>query len=111
MALFYRFTHSDPPTVDDFRSQAELGRGKPKDVSQHEWEGVSLRVSLQDARDFYARRTDAVKARLGPFITEVDLPNTVDVQQTSSDPGHYSAWASANELHGYMTQNTVPAVA
>lgn len=109
--LFYRLTHSDHPVVDDFKSHAELlgMQKRPKSVSQREWEGVSVRPSLDNARMFYSGLTDQLKAKLGHFVTELNVPDGLEVVQTGPDPNHYSIWAPAVELHGYIT-TTVPAV-
>ncbi len=47
MPLFYRLTYHRQPDPDDFRSQAELGRGRPRDLRQEDWEGVSLLDSAE----------------------------------------------------------------
>lgn len=110
MPLFYRLTHSQQPTVDDFKSQAELAtQGRPKLVSELDWSGVSLRPTLADAGEFYERLKPELKDKLGHFITELDLPDNANVKQTGEDPNHYSVWAPAQDLLGWSTK-TEPAV-
>jgi hypothetical protein len=108
--LFYRFTHSQNPTVDDFKSHAELSpKGRPKLVSERDWAGVTVQRTLESARAFYDRQTAERKDKLGHFITAVDLPGHLEVKQEGSDPNHYEVWAPAEELLGYSTV-TEPAV-
>ena len=102
MPLFYRLTYHADPDPDDFRSQAELGRGRPRDVSQEDWESVSILDSAESAAALRQRVLEATGRNLGDFIGELDIPEEVAVRQQGSDPHHYLVRRPAEELVGYV---------
>jgi len=104
--LFYRLTYHDQPDPDDFRSQAELGKGRPRGISQEDWEGVSVLDSAEAAAQLRHRVIEVTGRNLGDFIAELDLPADVEVRQQGSDPHHYLVWRPADELIGYVINMT-----
>ena len=106
MPLFYRLTYHDQPDADDFRSQAQLGKGRPRGLSQDDWEGVSILDSAAAAAELRQRVFDATGRNLGDYIAELDLPVDVEVRKQGSDPHHYLVWRPADELVSYVTHIT-----
>jgi hypothetical protein len=100
--LFYRLTYHDTPDPDDFRSQAELGKGRPRDISPEDWDSVSILDSAESAAGLRQRVQDAAGRNLGDFIATLDIPAAVEVRQQGSDPHHYLVRRPAEELVGYV---------
>jgi hypothetical protein len=101
VATFYRITKNNPPTIDDFKSRAELGDPKPPSLPQRRWEGVSMSIDLERLTRL-ARDTP----RLGGFVAVVELPDSVEKERIGS-PGHYEVYGSAVDLHSYVVQTQV----
>jgi hypothetical protein len=91
----YRIVRTDPPTLADFLSDAELGRASFKDT-----EDVRR---LRSGRSVYATEAQARrKARrypiLGRYIAAVVLPDdqSIWIERTiPSSAGHYTLWGDA----------------
>jgi hypothetical protein len=98
VATFYRITKSNPPTVEDFKSHAELGLSKPPDLPQRRWEGVSMWNDIERATALALRRP-----KLGTFIAEVELPDSVE-RAPEGSPGHFEVYGSAIDLHSRVVQ-------
>jgi hypothetical protein len=105
--LFFRLTYHNPADADDLRSQAELGKVRPRSLSEEDWAGVSIFDSAQAAADQRQRTYEATGRNLGDFIAELDIPAGVEVRQQGSDRHHYVVWQPAQQLLGYVT-HTAP---
>ena len=99
---FFRIAQSNPPSLRDFMSYEELGIPPRRPLSaldRDRWRGVSHYAT-------YAAAEWAALAipRLGGFIVTVRIPmdGSVRVQQTGRDPDHFTIWASAESLHGWI---------
>lgn len=98
--ILYRVVLTNPPTIDDMRSYAELGiqlrRDKPE--SRRRASGISLFDSPERARK-QARR----KPWMGnAFITEMAIPaHGVRIEKTAGS-GHYTAWGDAGATLGFV---------
>jgi hypothetical protein len=92
MATFYRVVKANPPTERDFYSYRELGLPLRRDTPElrRSWEGVSVRSTLDSARDLVRQFP-----RLGRFIAILELleGGPVRWEQTFGDLTHY-------DLHG-----------
>lgn len=96
----YRIVAQCPPTQEDFRPYAELGRMFP---SYHFFRatGVSMHLTLEDAQA--ANR----KFNLGPSIAELDIrDNRVLWALTDERHGHITVWAASAALVSYVTNCT-----
>jgi hypothetical protein len=99
---YYRIVKSDPPTLQDFMSLAELGQ-RPRNPNDPEvirrWDKLSVWGEEQRAHE-WAR----LHPRLGAYIARLDLPDASTISVESSGPtGHYSMAATASELWQYIT--------
>jgi hypothetical protein len=88
---------TDPPTVDDFRSEQAKGR-RPRNSEPETlrlWNGISVyRTEAQ------ARRKARALPILGTFIAAVYLAEGVAVryERTTKSDGHYTLWGDAHVL-------------
>lgn len=108
MALvLYRIVHHDPPALDDFLSNAALGRvlRRPTPETERWWRGISTCAEEQQAR---LRAQQA--PRLGRYIARLEIPTDapVTVEQTGADPGHHTIWGNPALLLSYVVA-VVPA--
>jgi hypothetical protein len=99
---FFRLVPHDPPIVDDFRSHAELGKGRPRTVSQQDWEGVSVLDTLHAAADLRESVLSETGRDLGQYVAELDVPQDLKTRQQGPNPNHYLIWAAADQLFGYV---------
>jgi hypothetical protein len=83
VARLHRITRNNPPTVDDFKSRAELGHPKPPGLPQRRWDGVSMWDDVERIRRM-ALRTP----RLGAFIAELNVPDRAQREQEGPS-GHF----------------------
>jgi len=110
MARLFRIVKTDPPTLDDFKSQAGLGMPRPPNVSERDWSAVSVRTSLAGARSHRKRVLEGpAKKNLGDYISEIDIPDTADQGQIGRDPEHIGIWEPAEDLLATVV-STVAAV-
>jgi hypothetical protein len=94
---FYRLIPTERPTVDDFRSDKDLGepppRGDPELVRM--WQGISVNNTETQARN---------KGRdlpwLGGYIAVLEIPagGTITYRRTGRGRGHYTVWGDPNDL-------------
>jgi hypothetical protein len=92
---FYRIVRTDPPTLRDFQSNAEIGKEPRRPLTRREqslWRGLSVYGSLEAALASRAKYP-----RLGGFIARIRVAPDVmiRVEQTGRDPEHYTIWAPA----------------
>ena len=100
--VFYRIVQTDPPTLRDFMSYETLGVKPRRPLSRAErdrWRGVSHYATFTAAEA--AART---LPHLGRFIATVHIPadGSVRLQQTGRDPDHFTVWAGADALLGWV---------
>jgi hypothetical protein len=103
---FFRFVRSEAPELADFKSQGALGKTMRLPGDRQAW---NHGVSVYD--DFDAACAVAVKIRYGPgsFIAEIVLPldHGLEVVQTGRDEHHYTIYAEAEILLGYVNTPAV----
>jgi len=104
--LFYRVVRNNPPTIDDFKSLAALGRSVPPNVSlevREAWQAVSVFVTREGAAR--QARANASRGRpLGDYIAELRIPPDAPVR--TDDPradGHLNLWAEPAVLLAAVT--------
>lgn len=94
MRLF-RVVRTNPPTLDDFKSHAELGRRRGRHSDERSWRAVSTFVSVELATE------KARTYRLGTYLSELEVPDSI--QQTQSRTGHVDLEKTTpEELIGYV---------
>jgi hypothetical protein len=97
LRTFFRIVSANPPGVNDFCSNQELGLPllDPDPVKQEMWRGVSVFATLSQARN---------KARnypgLGRYIAilEIDDAGPIRVARTGLGRGHHTVWADTESL-------------
>lgn len=104
--LFYRIVSTDPPTCRDFMSYEALGVPPRRPLSptdRDRWRGVS-HYATRAAAEAAARSAP----RLGTLLAAVQLPPdaAVRVEQTGRDPDHFTIWAEAVALLGWVVSVT-----
>jgi len=97
-SFYFRIAKSDPPTVDDFVSNAAQGKRIPAHLPPDLhwlWGGISVYSSLD-----FAVRTAARSPRLGRFLAtlDFDLSASVRWKQTTPNIWHYTVWGEPEEL-------------
>jgi hypothetical protein len=104
--VFYRIVQTDPPTLRDFMSYEalEIPPRRPLPSSDRDrWRGVSHYAS-------FAAAESAARARpgLGAFIAAVHIPTdgSVRIRQTGRDLDHFTVWAEADRLLGWVVSVT-----
>jgi hypothetical protein len=103
--ILYRIVQSDPPTVRDFKSCAELGTPPRRPLSPRDrdhWEGVSHYLTLDGAQA--AARANP---RIGSFISTVRVPVDVRFERWGRDPTHCTVWEDAATLLSWVV-STAP---
>jgi len=96
LRYFYRIVKTDPPALDDFITNASLGRPVPDDPALAEvWDGVSVQSTLNQAR-----RKRRVSPALGRYIAILRLPTdgSVRYKRTLGAGGHHTIWADPAHL-------------
>lgn len=91
--LVYRVVKHDPPTLQDFLSNAAVGKLPPPGLRMPEqWDGVSVVTSENEAR------WRAVRYSLGDYIATLDIleDGPIRYRQTSRD--HMTLWAEPGEM-------------
>jgi hypothetical protein len=101
VARFYRISHHNPPTEDDFKSQQALGLPRPEGVEKRAWAGTSMHDNLAGSRKLARRRIERGRP-LGHYIAAVELPDAVERMLTNTRDGHHNVWAPAAELLGFV---------
>jgi hypothetical protein len=94
---YYRLVQTSPPTVDDFRSHAALGKALlTTDLARRRMvEGVSVYATLAQAR----RNARAFPGH-GSYIAELAIYDDTPaiVERTGRQPGDHTIWADPAEL-------------
>lgn len=92
----YRIVRTNPPTVDDMRSYAELGipllRDDPE--SRRLARGISLFDSLRQARHLAHRKRWLGNA----FIAELAIPVGSFQLERTGGRGHYTLWGDPHAI-------------
>ena len=101
--VYYRFIGGPVVTVDDFKSAGALGKTMRRPGNQRQWnEGVSV------FDDYVAACEFAASIRFGPgsYIVPISLPigHGHEVVQTGRNQHHYTIYAAAEELIGYVSE-------
>ncbi len=102
--LLYRVVLTNPPTVDDFKSKAELGLPAPpagaRDVRQL-WDGISV-----FSTEAQARRAARRYPLLGSYVARLQIPSAAEIrsERTLASPGHDTLWGDSSVLLAFVTE-------
>ena len=99
--LVYRAVRSNPPTEADFRSPAGAGRRIPSPELERTFRAVSTHLTPEGT----AEANRQVGGRLGTYIAELDLPDTVERVQSGLHLDLYGT--TPQQLLGYV-RNVTP---
>jgi hypothetical protein len=96
--ILFHIVESDPPTIDDFLSNAAKGRVPRRPLTSEEqelWRGVSAYESWA-----LARRKAGMSPWLGAYVAELRIPpdSSIRMRRTTSSRGHWTLWGSPEEL-------------
>lgn len=93
--FLYRVVRTNPPTIQDFLSNLELGRETPVDPEMAElWDGLSVQSTLAQAR-----RRSRISPMLGRFIAAVRVPTDGSIRfERTRGEGHHTLWGDAADL-------------
>ena len=96
---FYRIILRTEPSLDDFRSNDELGHEPKRPLTPQQaplWTGLSVFETLEAARHQRSR-----SAWLGEYVAEIHLPGLSDAEarRTTASPGHWTLWLPADLLY------------
>jgi hypothetical protein len=98
---FYRIVRNDPPTQDDFTSNAAKGRPlrDTDPETRRLWDGISVQ-----ATEAQSRRRVRQYPLLGRYIARIELPADAPVraERTTRIPGHYTLWGDPAALLRYV---------
>lgn len=99
----YRIVWTDPPTIEDFRSNTEMGVPLRR-TSPHAarlWDGISVYRTHSQARKT-ARKYPPWLGR--GFIARVVIPANAEVrlERTLNSAGHYTMWADATAVLSWV---------
>jgi hypothetical protein len=91
----FRIVQTDPPTTDDFISNAARGKlpHRPDPEVLRLWDGLSVFATESQARR-QARRLP----NLGSYIAELAIPATAHCEPTLRTPGHHTVWGDPSTL-------------
>ncbi len=100
----YRIVEHDPPTLEDFMSDEDLGEPPPEDADRQTlrmWRGISVFATEAQAR------AKATRLPLGDYIAEVEVPPGADlkIERTGGKRarGHHTLWARPEEIARWVT--------
>jgi hypothetical protein len=98
--VFYHMVATDPPTVDDFRSNHAKGRVPRRPLTAEEqdlWEGISAYETWS-----LARRKAGASPWLGEYIAELHIParSAIRARRTTTSRGHWTLWGDPEDLLG-----------
>jgi hypothetical protein len=94
--IFYRLLSTNPPTLDDFRSYAALGKEPPRDRRSdpaflHRWEGLSVYDSYREAR----RLARALRWKRWEYIAVLRIPEDAPITyEGPDDHGHWNLYGA-----------------
>ena len=94
--LLHRIVRTDPPTQDDFVSNAAEGRPPPADPDRRAvWDGLSVYST-----EAQARRKRRASPILGPYIAVLRVPTdgSVRIERTLVGDGHHTIWGEPDRL-------------
>jgi hypothetical protein len=90
----YHVVKSRSPSVNDFKSQRELGRPPQIDPTPPEYDGVSFTEHMEQSLDL-ARRFP----RMGDYIAEVIIPDGPPLRcEPTFGPGHWTVYGPREEM-------------
>lgn len=98
----YRIVKTDPPTVDDMKSNAAKGsqpRGNDPEVRRL-WSGISLFDSIERAR----RQAGRGPWHGNAYIAELRIPIDTFQLESTRGQGHYTLWGLPHAILSYVTQ-------
>jgi hypothetical protein len=96
--IVYHIVDADPPTADDFLSNAAKGRSPRRPLAPEEqelWRGISAYESWA-----LARRKAGRSPWLGAYVAELRIPpgSGIQIRRTTSSRGHWTLWGDPNKL-------------
>src|SRR5688500_6988972 len=101
--VYFRFVATDPPTVRDFFSNAQLGRARRGQAGETEeqWRGISVFDTPEAAR--------VVRMRVPRFplrlLARMELSDEAPARlEKTFGPGHYAAWANPQLMLNAVTE-------
>ncbi|MFN8633086.1 MAG: hypothetical protein U0893_04465 [Chloroflexota bacterium] len=99
---YYRIVQHGIVRRRDFASYGELGVQPKRPLSPREqdrWWGISVFSS----EEFAIQRSDD-SPFLGRYLAVLEIPHnaTPRIEQTGRHPGHYTIWARAEDLLGWV---------
>ena len=97
MATYYRIVQSDPPTLDDFRSYADLSVAYDASTAEARRlaAGISVTVTLAQARA-RVRSGRVAGAYVAELVVWPDAP--VVAERTGHQRGHHTLWGDPAAL-------------
>ena len=98
----YRIVWTNPPTVDDMKSNAALGRQPRADTPEVRrlWHGISLFDSFDRAR----RQALRNPWRGNAYIAELRIPVDAFRIEATRSQGHYTLWGLPHAILNYVTR-------
>jgi hypothetical protein len=96
--VFYRLLTANPPTLDDFRSYADLGRMPPASVRSdpdflRRWEGLSVYDTLTAAYELVLSRER--NRERWPFIGVLHIPDEAPIiYEGPESHGHWNLYGA-----------------
>jgi hypothetical protein len=93
---FYRLLTVNPPTLDDFRSYAALGKAPPREKQHdaeflHRWEGLSVYDSYREAR----RLAKALRWKRWEYVGVLRIPDDAPIVcEGPEDHGHWNLYGA-----------------
>lgn len=98
---FDRIVLTDPPSLEDFLSDAARGKRRPTDPTKRElYEGLSIYATVRQAR-----RKALDLPILGAYIAAVLVPDEAPIRAARTikgSRGHHTLWGDATDLLGYV---------
>lgn len=101
VSTFYRIVLTDPPSLEDFLSDAARGKRRPTDPAKRElYEGLSVYATVGQAR-----RKALDLPILVAYIPELRVPEDAPIQVARTikgSRGHHTLWGDPADLLGYV---------
>ncbi|MCC7371865.1 MAG: hypothetical protein IT306_25850 [Chloroflexi bacterium] len=104
--LLHRIVRTNPPTLDDFTSNAARNRPAPDDPTLLAvWDGLSVFSTLSQAR-----RKRRVSPGIGSYVAVLRVPTdgSVHVERTLGGDGHHTIWGEPDALLALVVSVELP---
>ncbi len=100
--VFYRLVQTNPPTLDDFRSNETLGKAPRRPLSERDrdrWRGLSMYESAEAARELSRE-----SPWHGTYVAAIEIPAEASARarQTGRNRAHHTVWASPGDLLAWV---------